>query len=934
MNVGNDLVDVVLNIDAKELSETRIKSGDVKSSAKGAIDFMTDADWQNYDLRYILEVYSANETGSGEPIYRERLVNCLDKYAPTTFSLRLVPNRSYKFVVFADFVAEGAAEAADKLAVADLYYNTADLRNISAITTNPTWGAMNEVRDAYFISANREIGTTGLTETLTLERPFAKLRVVTKDLDYINGYSAPGYVEVKYHTEKVIKSFNAVNGKLNADEMTGNELSYSFNINKNIPYSEGYDALATHQTLFTDYLFAVEGQQTAVNFEIAVYESKGGRLIHSHDFTTQIPIQRNNLTTIIGDLLTTQANIVVDINDNFDNEIEHVVDQDSKVLATPIVNYTVEGNKVNLTWKAIANAVSYNVTVNNEAAVKVTDTAYSFTGAYETEYAISVVALPEDATYEASAAATLTIKTEAEPVVEPEEPTVVKATVAEFLIAAEDATIYELTGKIANVTNTIYGNFDLVDETGSVLIYGLCSPTGEQKYWAESGAKEGDTITVQTVRSSFNGTAQGKDAIFISLVPGEEPTPEPDPEPDPTPGDTINIAEVLALGTGATINGTIEGMVVSNMDLNNLTSKKGMYVQDETGALQFYLAANHTFAFGTKVKIDLSGAKLADYNGAVQISGLALDKITVISTGNTVEPKTVTMADFLANKYEGQYIAIEGVQVAEADLSKTWVMGGAHTSINVEDANGNKFVVFSSKYATYGSEKVAQGSGTIKGISSISKGSMQIIFAQSSDYADLTGERFGDAGGEEPTPDPEPEPEPEPTPNPGDWAGRDDFNTVGHNSSYIARKSTAGWVGENCAVQAGGPNDANPVFASLLGTDTNTRAWVMNGKTSAIGKITSPVITTGCGTLQFTYGIAFTEKNGYDFTVDIIQNGEVVKSFPVKNADNTKFAKFTFSEEVNVTGEFQIVITNNCPTKDSGANKDRVSIWDVMWTAK
>ena len=608
VNVGNDLVDVVLNIDAKELSETRIKSGDVKSSAKGAIDFMTDADWQNYDLRYILEVYSANETGSGEPIYRERLVNCLDKYAPTTFSLRLVPNRSYKFVVFADFVAEGAAEAADKLAVADLYYNTADLRNISAITTNPTWGAMNEVRDAYFISANREIGTTGLTETLTLERPFAKLRVVTKDLDYINGYSAPGYVEVKYHTEKVIKSFNAVNGKLNADEMTGNELSYSFNINKNIPYSEGYDALATHQTLFTDYLFAVEGQQTAVNFEIAVYESKGGRLIHSHNFTTQIPIQRNHLTTIIGDLLTTQANIVVDINDNFDNEIEHVVDEDSKVLATPIVNYTVEGNKVNLTWKAIANAASYNVTVNNEAAVKVTDTAYSFTGAYETEYAISVVALPEDATYEASAAATLTVKTEAEPVVEPEEPValatpVVKAevdgvnvtltwaavegakeyfvnlpeegesytttdltftyqggyectylfevtavaadttknlnseaatvtattekeptveptytSVADFLATEEDETVYTLKGTITSVVNTTYGNFDLTDETGTVYIYGLCSPEGAQKYWAESGAKLGDDIVIKTVRTSFNGTAQGKNATFVELT--------------------------------------------------------------------------------------------------------------------------------------------------------------------------------------------------------------------------------------------------------------------------------------------------------------------------------------------------------------------------------------------------------------------------------
>ena len=112
----------------------------------------------------------------------------------------------------------------------------------------------------------------------------------------------------------------------------------------------------------------------------------------------------------------------------------------------------------------------------------------------------------------------------------PEPVEVKKVTVAEFLAAAEDSTIYELTGEITNVTNTTYGNFYLKDSTGEVLIYGLCSPTGEQKYWAESGAKVGDTITVQTVRTSYNGTPQGKDAIFVSLVPGEggqEPTPEP-----------------------------------------------------------------------------------------------------------------------------------------------------------------------------------------------------------------------------------------------------------------------------------------------------------------------------------------------------------------------------------------------------------------------
>ena len=102
-------------------------------------------------------------------------------------------------------------------------------------------------------------------------------------------------------------------------------------------------------------------------------------------------------------------------------------------------------------------------------------------------------------------------------------------------------------------------------------------------------------------------------------------------------------------------------------------------------------------------------------------------------------------------------------------------------------------------------------------------------------------------------------------------------------------------------------------------------------RTSAVGKITSPVLTTGCGTLKFTYGLAFTDKNGFDFNVDIIQNGEVVKTFNVKK-DAAKYDKFTFEEEVNVAGEFQIVFSNNCPSATDG-NKDRYSIWDVMWTA-
>ena len=395
----------------------------------------------------------------------------------------------------------------------------------------------------------------------------------------------------------------------------------------------------------------------------------------------------------------------------------------------------------------------------------------------------------------------------------------------------------------------------------------------------------------------------------------------------------VTIASVLALGANATIqaNTFVEGVVISNMELNNLTSKKGMYIQDETAGLQLYLAANHTFAFGDKVKVDLSGATVGAYGGAVQISGLALAKIEKISSGNTVTPKTVTIADFLANKYEGQYVAIEGVQVAASDLSKTWVSGGAHTSINMEDANGNKFVVFSSKFASYGETTVPQGSGTIKGISSINNGAMQIIFAQASDFAGLTGERFGQG-----TTEPEPEPEQPGTPV---TANRADFETFdGYYGQYDKQfTSVDGWKTVNCAIQAGHTADVNPQFiciGTVPGTDTYAKAVCINGKTSASGVLESPELTGGCGVLSFNYGNMFSEANGVSFKVEVIQNGSVVKelTFTKDSASVPQKTKLEGSLDVNVSGTFKLKFTNMSPT-NSTSNKDRVSIWNLTWTS-
>ena len=159
--------------------------------------------------------------------------------------------------------------------------------------------------------------------------------------------------------------------------------------------------------------------------------------------------------------------------------------------------------------------------------------------------------------------------------------------------------------------------------------------------------------------------------------------------------------------------------------------------------------------------------------------------------------------------------------------------------------------------------------------------------------------------------------------------GSADFATIkSTNTSYVNGKTTAGWIYSNCAIFQGGTSDSSPKF-KMIGDESN-RALCMNGKTTAQGVITSPILTGGCGTLTFNYGLPFSDTN-MKFSVDIIQDDVVVKTFTVNNASATKLTKYSFEEEVNVSGDFQIKLTNLSPSNNTG-NKDRTAIWDLVWT--
>ncbi len=168
--------------------------------------------------------------------------------------------------------------------------------------------------------------------------------------------------------------------------------------------------------------------------------------------------------------------------------------------------------------------------------------------------------------------------------------------------------------------------------------------------------------------------------------------------------------------------------------------------------------------------------------------------------------------------------------------------------------------------------------------------------------------------------------------NIGAWAQTcdisDDFTTLTASTSYASVETTAHWKGTNTAVLQGGTTNSNPTF-TFIGSDATTKALCINGKTTAVGVITSPTLSGGCSSISFKYGHPYSEANGAKFTVEIKQNGTTVWSEQVVNTSMTLNTAYTYSKTgLTITGDFTLVITNNSPS-NSTSNKDRVAIWGI-----
>ena len=291
-------VDTVVTV---TLPEATTRNADWSDSAQGAFANVVNSD--DYIVRYILQVYYNGETNTESRQVRYSNGNTV------SFPVRLVPDRNYQFVVWADIVAETADKATSEVYDVndDLHYNTADLANI---TLKGDWDAMDETRDAFTASETINFNAAQ-SINIPLYRPFAKLRVVTTDYDVLNNI---GNRSIVAHNAKVVyttkhrTTFNAYTSKAGAAyEVKSHE--YVIKTYDNEPN------VTDDHTIFADYFFA---ENDVVRFDIEVYEANG-TLIKKTSFPTDINVKRNYLTTLKGDVLTVGNNVGVTVVPGFGN---------------------------------------------------------------------------------------------------------------------------------------------------------------------------------------------------------------------------------------------------------------------------------------------------------------------------------------------------------------------------------------------------------------------------------------------------------------------------------------------------------------------------------------------------------------------------------------------------------------------------------------
>ena len=290
-----------------------------RAASNQGFDFTEFDKNSKYDLRFILEIS-----------YNGKVVREVKTTETTsaTFPVRLAPEKEYTFTVWADLVNEDSN--------ADLFYNTAE--GLSNIKINlDKWTPNVEARDAYYLSMKKTFNAAA-DLSMELKRPFAKVRVVATDIKKVTDFDLNPTSAVASYSKQMYTSFNA---------LTGVKAGLA-NVEHSFKYAEvdTYTDKAGERTVFADYIFVPEDGTVQFTLNIYADEAKSN-LINDNAFNTPIYVEKNKVTSIVGDVLTEGGNVNITIDGTLE-EKETITLVDTATSLQEVIAGIEDGGSANI----------------------------------------------------------------------------------------------------------------------------------------------------------------------------------------------------------------------------------------------------------------------------------------------------------------------------------------------------------------------------------------------------------------------------------------------------------------------------------------------------------------------------------------------------------------------------------------------------------
>ena len=241
-----------------------------------------------------------------------------------TFETRLMSGHDYRLVFWADCATAPDAEGGE---YKDKYYSTEGFPTEVSLISTAFRGNQDEL-DAFFGETSvttKQLAAGPVSVTADLTRPFGQLNIYATDYAQIPVESMkPAAVNIAFTS--IYTSIDLTTGKLSGLE----PVTYAAAVTP-------HDAETGHLTF--DYLLATGEEDAIADFTMNFYTSADATAEAAEPYTfSSIPVRRNYITNVRGNLLTDRTAVTVDVVPLFSNAEDNPIE----------VNLVEAGSTVNM----------------------------------------------------------------------------------------------------------------------------------------------------------------------------------------------------------------------------------------------------------------------------------------------------------------------------------------------------------------------------------------------------------------------------------------------------------------------------------------------------------------------------------------------------------------------------------------------------------